>query len=132
MRLRDVRDRGHGADVERLGVGAVHRVAGAQEAPVEVLGIPAHGDTLRHAARMGERGPGIDGQRSWPIDAADTEPSRREWQTVADGTNMATGTATQGDIGRVIAGWARAMRAVADPGATSEVSRQDPNSRHPV
>ena len=30
-------DGGHGADVERLGVGAVHGVAGAQQAPVEVL-----------------------------------------------------------------------------------------------
>ena len=35
--------RGHGADVERLGVGAVHGVAGAQQAPVQVLGFAAHG-----------------------------------------------------------------------------------------
>ncbi len=48
MRLGDMGHRGHGADVERLGVGAVHGVAGAQEAPVEVLDFPAHGATLRH------------------------------------------------------------------------------------
>ena len=48
MRLRDVRDRSHGTDVERLGVGPVHGVASAQQAPVQVLGVPAHGVTLRH------------------------------------------------------------------------------------
>ena len=37
-------------DVERLGVGAVHRVAGAEQAPVQVLDIPAHGATLRDVA----------------------------------------------------------------------------------
>ena len=47
---RDVGDRGDRAHVERLGVGAVHRVAGAQQAPVEVLGLPAHAATLRDAA----------------------------------------------------------------------------------
>ena len=30
------------ADVERLGVGAIHGVAGAQQAAVEVLDLPAH------------------------------------------------------------------------------------------
>ena len=40
--------RGDRADIEWLGVGAIHRVAGAQEAPVQVLGFPAHGVTLRH------------------------------------------------------------------------------------
>src|SRR5947208_16304468 len=44
----DVSHRGHGADVERLGVGAVHGVAGAQQAPVQVLDFPAHAATLRH------------------------------------------------------------------------------------
>jgi hypothetical protein len=40
--------RGHRADVERLGVGAVHGVAGAQQAPVQVLDFPAHDAKLRH------------------------------------------------------------------------------------
>src|SRR5207302_1606837 len=48
MRLGDMGHGGHGADVERLGVGAVHRVAGAQQAPIQVLDFPAHGQTLRH------------------------------------------------------------------------------------
>ena len=54
---RHVGHRGHGADVERLGVGAVHRVAGAQEAPVQVLGFPAHGATLRHQGLTRARPP---------------------------------------------------------------------------
>ena len=49
VRLGDVGDRGHGPDVERLGVGAVHGVAGAQQAPVEVLDFPAHAATLPQA-----------------------------------------------------------------------------------
>ena len=49
MGLGDMGHRGHGADVERLGVGAVHGVAGAQQAPVQILGFPAHAATLlRH------------------------------------------------------------------------------------
>ena len=48
VRLGDMGHRGHGADVERLGVGAVHGVAGAQQAPVQILDFPAHGATLRH------------------------------------------------------------------------------------
>ena len=48
VRLGDMGHRGHGADVERLGVGAVHGVAGAQQAPVQILDVPAHGATLRH------------------------------------------------------------------------------------
>jgi hypothetical protein len=36
-----MRYRSHGADVERLGMVAVHRVAGTQT-PVQVLGFPAH------------------------------------------------------------------------------------------
>ena len=49
--LGDMGDGGHGADVERLGVGAVHGVAGAQQAPVEVLGLATHVETLRHPRR---------------------------------------------------------------------------------
>src|SRR5438874_6757548 len=48
VRLGDMGHRGHGADVERVGVGAVHGVAGAQQTPVQVLDFPAHGATLRH------------------------------------------------------------------------------------
>ena len=40
--LRDIRDRRHGGHVERLGVGAVHGVAGAQQASVQVLNITRH------------------------------------------------------------------------------------------
>src|SRR4029078_12261510 len=46
MRLGDVRHGGHGADIERLGVGAVHGVAGAKEAAIHVLDFPAHRATL--------------------------------------------------------------------------------------
>src|SRR5687767_4462653 len=52
VRLGDMGHRGHGADVERLGVGAVHRVAGTQQAPVQVLDLSAHGQTLRHQGPM--------------------------------------------------------------------------------
>ena len=48
VRLGDMRHRGHGADIEWLGVGAVHGVAGTQEAPVQVFDFPAHRATLRH------------------------------------------------------------------------------------
>ena len=48
VRRRHVGHRGDGADVERLGIGAVHRVACAQEAPVQILDVPAHDATLRH------------------------------------------------------------------------------------
>jgi hypothetical protein len=41
--------RGHGADVERLGVGAVYGIAGAQQAPVQVLDFPAQ--VQRYAIR---------------------------------------------------------------------------------
>ena len=51
VRLGDVGHRGHCADVERLGVGAVHRVAGAQQAPVQILDFSAHGATLRRQGR---------------------------------------------------------------------------------
>ncbi len=50
VRLGDVGDRGHGAHVERLRVGPVHRIAGAQEAPIQVLDFAAHGATLRQSA----------------------------------------------------------------------------------
>src|SRR6185369_5205818 len=56
MRFGEIRHRSHGADVERLGVGAVHRVAGAQQAPVHVLGVAAHGKTLRHRLTLGIMG----------------------------------------------------------------------------
>jgi len=48
VRAGEMGHRGHGADVERLEVGAVHGVARAQYAPVQVLDFPAHGPTLRH------------------------------------------------------------------------------------
>jgi hypothetical protein len=48
VRLGEVAGRGHGTDVERLGVGAVHQVAGAQQPPVQLLDFPAHVETLRH------------------------------------------------------------------------------------
>ena len=42
---------GHGANVERLGVGSVDGVAGAQQAPVKSLDFPAHASTLPHQWR---------------------------------------------------------------------------------
>jgi len=50
--------RGHGADIERLGVGAVHGVAGAQQAAVQILDVLAHEGTLP-AQDRGE-GDGVD------------------------------------------------------------------------
>jgi hypothetical protein len=51
MRLGDVRHGSYGADIERLGVGAIHGVAGAKEAAIHVLDFPAHGATLsQHGA----------------------------------------------------------------------------------
>ncbi len=47
VRLGDMSNRGHGADVERLGVGAVHGVAGPQQSPVQILDLLAHDATLR-------------------------------------------------------------------------------------
>ena len=59
VRLGDVGHRGHRADIERLGVRTVHRVARAQQAPVEVFGFAAHGATLPDAdRRMSGRGGG--------------------------------------------------------------------------
>ena len=54
VRFREMGHGGHGADVKRLGVSAVHGVAGAQQAPVQLLYFPAHGPTLRH---QGTRAP---------------------------------------------------------------------------
>jgi hypothetical protein len=54
MGLRDVRHRGDRPDVQWFGIRAIHRVAGAQQAPVEILDFPAHGATLRHE-KAGER-----------------------------------------------------------------------------
>src|SRR6266851_3346330 len=45
--LGDMGHRGHGADVKRFGVSAVHGIAGAQQPPVELFDFPAHGSTLR-------------------------------------------------------------------------------------
>jgi hypothetical protein len=53
VRLGDVRDCRHRTDVERLGVGPVHRVAGAKEASVQILDVATHGTTLRHRGRSG-------------------------------------------------------------------------------
>lgn len=55
VRLGYMRNRCHGADVERLGVSAIHGVAGAQQAPVQVLDVPTHGATLRHQSASGRR-----------------------------------------------------------------------------
>ena len=52
VRLGDEGHRGHGADVERLGIGAVHRIAGAQQSPVQILGFATHGATLRHTGTV--------------------------------------------------------------------------------
>jgi hypothetical protein len=46
VRFGDVGDRGDRGNVERLGVGPIHRVARAEQAPVEVLDIAAHAETL--------------------------------------------------------------------------------------
>lgn len=46
VRLGHMRHRRNGTDIERLGVGAVHSVAGPQQASVEILDVPAHGATL--------------------------------------------------------------------------------------
>jgi hypothetical protein len=35
-----------GTNVERLGVGAVHRIAGAEQAPVQILDLSAHAAML--------------------------------------------------------------------------------------
>src|SRR5207248_751184 len=42
VRGRDMGHGGHRADVERLGIGTVHGVAGAQKAAVQILGFTAH------------------------------------------------------------------------------------------
>ncbi len=53
MRLGDVSHPGDGADIEGLGIGPVHRVAGAQQAPIEVFDFAAHEATLRQDGRRG-------------------------------------------------------------------------------
>lgn len=53
---RDMRDGRDGPDVEWLGVGTVHRVAGPEQAAIEVLDVAGHASTLRHrGARLGAR-----------------------------------------------------------------------------
>ena len=42
VRLRHVGDRRHRSHVERLGVVPIHPVAGAQQASVAILDLPAH------------------------------------------------------------------------------------------
>jgi hypothetical protein len=58
---RDVGHRGHGAHVERLGVGAIHRVSRAQQAPIEIFSFSAHPPTL--AKRCGSLRPGQETTR---------------------------------------------------------------------
>jgi hypothetical protein len=53
---RDVRHRSHGAHVQRLGVGAIHRVSGAQQAPVEIFSFAAHPPTLVDVMRSPRAG----------------------------------------------------------------------------
>src|SRR5881396_203135 len=65
VRLGDIGHRGHGADVERQGVGAIHGVAGAQQAPVQLLGFPAHPPTLRRQEACAQRGSNVP--RPWAI-----------------------------------------------------------------
>jgi hypothetical protein len=52
VRRRDVGDRRDGADVERLGVCAVHRITGAQQASVEILGPAAHPGKARRCGAI--------------------------------------------------------------------------------
>src|SRR3954453_23064762 len=52
VRLGDVGDPREGADVERLRVRAVHRVAGAEQAAVGVLDGAAHASTLTSTSRV--------------------------------------------------------------------------------
>ena len=51
MGRRDVGNRRHRADIQGLGVRAVHGIAGAQQAPIEILGLATHPTTLRDAGR---------------------------------------------------------------------------------
>src|SRR5574337_920307 len=46
--LREAGHGGHGRHVERLRIGPIHGIAGAQEPAVEVLDVLAHEPTLRH------------------------------------------------------------------------------------
>ncbi|GAB4060125.1 hypothetical protein GCM10028775_74390 [Catellatospora paridis] len=46
VRRREVGNRRDGTDVERLGVGAVHRIAGAEQTPVQFLDLSAHAAML--------------------------------------------------------------------------------------
>src|SRR6266516_4469078 len=52
MGLGDVRHRGDRSDVQWFGIRAIHGVAGAQEAPVEIFDFAAHGATLAHQRRV--------------------------------------------------------------------------------
>jgi hypothetical protein len=49
--LGDVGHRRNGLDVERLRVGPVHRVAGAEQPAVQVLGVATHADPSIRWAR---------------------------------------------------------------------------------
>jgi hypothetical protein len=72
VRLGEARHRGHGADVERLRVGPIHRIAGAQQPSVQVLDLPGHGATLHHQMgvrqlRVSARGTGLPARHSPPV-----------------------------------------------------------------
>src|SRR6202035_5254825 len=62
VRLGEMRHGSYGADVERLGIGPVHGIAGAQQAPVELLDFLAHAATLGYQEACA-RERGISGRR---------------------------------------------------------------------
>jgi len=47
----NMRDSCHRYDVKRLGVGAIHGIARAQKASVQIFSFAAHAETLRRQAR---------------------------------------------------------------------------------
>ena len=63
VRLGHVRDRRDGTYVEWLGIRAIHGVAGAEQAPVQVLGFTAHSETLRHRATTRFQTDGLQASR---------------------------------------------------------------------
>jgi hypothetical protein len=62
--LGDVGDGCDGSDVERLRVGAIHGVAGPEQASIEVLGFAGHDETLRD--ERGQRGRRTGDARLYP------------------------------------------------------------------
>ena len=98
VRLRDVGDRGNGAHIERLGVGTIHRIAGAEESPIEVLDFATHSAPLRdltdaHAEPppAGEGLAGLD-QRLEP-GKYEGHSARDWWSFVFGGSSGAVGLA---------------------------------------